>query len=147
MRTQQPLAEFELAHLERKDHHRTLAFDGHGRAVMDYPGYGDEPILRFASEKLQSWATTLRVRRFRDLGTWPGMRHFGVHPLGGATMGASFFEGVADSTGRVWKPEGGFYEGLRVVDGSLIPTALGVPPSWTITAVAERAADAILAGE
>lgn len=140
------LARTFLFKLDGEDEARgVLGLDGHGRAVMDYEGYGNDPILRFASEKLQSWAQTLGVRRFRDLGTWPGMRHFGVHPLGGATMGRGFFEGVVDDVGRVWKPQGGHYEGLRIMDASVLPTALGVPPSWTIAAVAERAADSMLA--
>ena len=31
--------------------------------------------------------------------------------------------------------------GLRIADGSIVPGSLGVPPSWTIAALAERIAD------
>lgn len=122
-----------------------LGFDSHGRAVMDWAGYKDDPILVFAKRKLEGWAALSHGRLIRDLGTWPGLRHFGVHALGGARMGASFYEGVVDSVGRVFRPGGGVYPGLRIVDASTLPSSLGVPPSFTIAALAERAADAMLA--
>jgi len=37
------------------------------------------------------------------------------------------------------------YEGLRVMDGSVVPENIGVNPSWTITALAERACSRWLA--
>ena len=142
------LARTFLYKLDGQDEARgRLGIDAHGRAVMDWPDYGQDPILRFAAEKLDDWTKEVGGRRIRDLGTYPGMRHFGVHPLGGASMGRSFYDGVADSTGRVYKPGGGFHAGLRIVDGSLLPGALGVPPSLCIAALAERCAEAALAGE
>jgi cholesterol oxidase len=53
--------------------------------------------------------------------------------------------GVVDAFGRVFDPStGGVHRGLYVADGSVIPTALGVNPSLTISAVALRAADHIV---
>jgi cholesterol oxidase len=49
--------------------------------------------------------------------------------------------GVVDDAGRVHG-----YPGLQVLDGSIVPTALGVNPSKTIAALAERGADALVAG-
>jgi cholesterol oxidase len=123
-----------------------MGIDAHGRAVMDWPDYKDDPLLKFAEAKLDLWTKELGARRSADLGNLPGMRHFGVHPLGGVGMGKTFYEGVVDDTGRVFAPRTGFYPGLRVVDASIMPAAIGVPPSLTIAAVAERAADAMLAG-
>ena len=38
-----------------------------------------------------------------------------------------------------------FYEGLYIADGSIVPTALGVNPSLTISALALRIGDKIIA--
>ena len=58
-----------------------------------------------------------------------------VHPLGGCPMADDAAEGVVDDFGKVHG-----YEGLYVLDGSIVPTALGVNPSKTIAALAERSA-------
>lgn len=57
-----------------------------------------------------------------------------AHILGGATIGASAETGVVDAYHRVFG-----CPGLHVVDGSAVPANLGVNPSLTITALAERA--------
>ncbi len=57
-----------------------------------------------------------------------------AHILGGAVVGADAASGVVDIDQRVFG-----YEGLRVLDGSAVPTNIGVNPSLTITAMAERA--------
>ena len=70
------------------------------------------------------------------------------HPLGGCPMGESVDSGVVDEWGRVYRKGAGktaLYRGLYITDGSTVPTALGVNPSLTISAMALRAADKILA--
>lgn len=57
-----------------------------------------------------------------------------AHILGGAPIGASPETGVLDSRNRVFG-----YENLLVCDGAAIPSNVGVNPSLTITALAERA--------
>ncbi|MFQ5554341.1 MAG: GMC oxidoreductase [Acidimicrobiia bacterium] len=57
-----------------------------------------------------------------------------AHILGGASIGAGPDTGVVDAHHRVFG-----YEGLHVVDGSVVGANLGVNPSLTITALAERA--------
>jgi len=57
-----------------------------------------------------------------------------AHFLGGAVIGDSPVSGVVDPWHRVWG-----YPGLHIVDGSAVSANLGVNPSLTITAQAERA--------
>jgi|HubBroStandDraft_3_1064219.scaffolds.fasta_scaffold06526_1 cholesterol oxidase len=57
-----------------------------------------------------------------------------AHILGGAPMAASPADGVIDSRNRVFG-----YDDFYVIDGSMIPSNLGVNPSLTITALAEHA--------
>ncbi|MGH8877976.1 MAG: GMC oxidoreductase [Stackebrandtia sp.] len=69
-------------------------------------------------------------------GTWlelwdiPTTAHF----LGGCAIGADSATGVVDAYHRVYG-----HEGLHIVDGSTVSANLGVNPSLTITAQAERA--------
>lgn len=57
-----------------------------------------------------------------------------AHILGGCVMGKDRDSGVIDKYHRVFG-----YDDLYIVDGSAIPANLGVNPSLTITAMAERA--------
>ena len=57
-----------------------------------------------------------------------------AHILGGATMGDDINSGVVDKNFEIFN-----YPGLYVVDGSVVPSNLGVNPSLTITALAEYA--------
>lgn len=69
-------------------------------------------------------------------GTWldylnvPMTGHF----IGGCPMGATAAEGVIDPYHRVFG-----HPGLHIIDGSTVAANLGVNPSLTITALAERA--------
>ena len=64
----------------------------------------------------------------------PFNRPLTAHFIGGCAIGDSPETGVVDPYHRVWN-----YPGLHVVDGSAISANLGVNPSLTITAQAERA--------
>jgi len=62
-------------------------------------------------------------------------RLLSVHPLGGCAMGRSADDGVVDPFGRVFG-----CDELYVADGSILPGPVGVNPSMTIAALAERIA-------
>lgn len=62
-----------------------------------------------------------------------------AHPLGTARMSDTPAVGVVDEWGEVHG-----HPGLYVVDGAAVPTALGVNPSLTIAALAERAAERLV---
>jgi cholesterol oxidase len=64
----------------------------------------------------------------------PFKRPLTAHFIGGCTIGDSPETGVVDPYQRLYG-----YEGLHIVDGSAISANLGVNPSLTITAQAERA--------
>jgi cholesterol oxidase len=59
---------------------------------------------------------------------------FTAHFVGGCVIGKNESEGVIDPYHRVWN-----YPSLHIVDGSALTANLGVNPSLTITAQAERA--------
>lgn len=63
------------------------------------------------------------------------------HPLGGANLGTSAENGVVDHAGHVFG-----HPGLMVLDGAIVPEAVGVNPSRTIAALAERAMDLLIHG-
>jgi cholesterol oxidase len=69
---------------------------------------------------------------------WPSRKLVTAHPLGGCPMADGIEDGVVNEFGEVWN-----YPNLYVADGSIIPTALGVNPSATISALSERIADHI----
>jgi choline dehydrogenase-like flavoprotein len=74
----------------------------------------------------------------------PGNSTIVLHNLGGCSMGNDRNEGVVDDFGKVFKGDGAnstdIYDNLRVVDGGIVPTSLGVNSSLTISALAFRIA-------
>ena len=74
-----------------------------------------------------------------------------VHPLGGCPIGDNREVGAVDDYGRVFDANlqhgaTAVHQGLRVLDGSILPSSLGANPALSIAAVAQRAA-LQLAGE
>jgi cholesterol oxidase len=68
-----------------------------------------------------------------------------VHPLGGCAIGESAATGVVNDCGEVFRAPADtdelLFDGLVVLDGAILPGALGVNPALTIAALAMRALD------
>jgi len=79
------------------------------------------------------------AKSFFALDAGPLGKFITVHPLGGCPMSDDPSAGVTDDSGRVHG-----FDGLYVLDGSIVPTALGVNPSKTIAALAERGVERLL---
>ncbi|MCX6460428.1 MAG: GMC family oxidoreductase [Actinobacteria bacterium] len=99
------------------------------------PGDGDPnpqwiPAGNVTARKLAETVGGVAAGNFGDLVSAPMTAHF----IGGAVIGSSPERGVIDGYHRVYG-----HPGLHVVDGSSITANLGVNPSLTITAQAERA--------
>ncbi len=77
---------------------------------------------------------------FFALDAGPLGKYVTVHPLGGCPMSDDPATGVVDDAGKAHG-----YDGLYVLDGSIVPTAIGVNPSKTIAALAERGIEKLIA--
>ena len=64
-----------------------------------------------------------------------------AHPLGGCPLGEDSSQAAVDEYGRVFTAAGEVHDGLFVADGAIVPSAVGVNPFVTISALAERIAE------
>ncbi|WP_247603332.1 GMC oxidoreductase [Gordonia paraffinivorans] len=99
-----------------------------GEGVPAAPSY-----LPQANEVARRFADSVGGRPLNLLLESVGGKSITAHVLGGAAMGADASDGVIDTDHQVFG-----HPGLYVVDGSAIPANVGVNPSLTITAMAER---------
>src|SRR5262245_21571049 len=121
-----------------------------GHVIVDWPSYSDAPERVRAEEKVKAMVESrggvFNANPF-SMTAFGGNRII-AHPLGGCAMGETVEQGVVAPDGRVFDPTNGpkgVYDGLYVCDGAAVPSASGVSPLLTITALAERAM--ILAAE
>lgn len=127
-----------------------------GRVRIDWPDLRDSPLAQAQIDWLTeackeenggpggtiipspTWMAA--PKKFYELAEVPKGSAITVHPLGGCPMGNCGKDGVVDLCGRVFKDDGiDVYENLVVLDGSIIPKALGINPALTIAALAEMA--------
>jgi cholesterol oxidase len=97
------------------------------------PGRKAPSYLPVANEAARAFARASDGDPYNLLVESAGGRSFTAHILGGAAIGEDATGGVIDSGHEVHG-----HPGLFVVDASAIPVNLGVNPSLTITAMAER---------
>ncbi len=86
-----------------------------------------------ANEVARAFAASVGGRPLNLLLESVGGKSITAHILGGAAMGHDAGDGVIDTDHQVFG-----HPGLYVVDGSAVPANVGVNPSLTITAMAER---------
>jgi cholesterol oxidase len=129
-----------------------------GLASVHWPGLKDEPRVAARHAWLE---TRLRAQGARLLANplWrllPADLEFllggqrgpmlTVHPLGGCAMADHAALGVVNEWGQVFRGRAGavVYDDLVVLDGAIMPSALGINPALTITALALRALGALM---
>jgi cholesterol oxidase len=104
---------------------------GHGRPNPTYIEIGHEAMRTITTRLAAATGQYCAAG-----GSWPEVFDIPMtaHFIGGAPIGDSPETGVLDPYHRLWG-----HPGISVVDGSAISANLGVNPSLTITAQAERA--------
>jgi len=128
---------------------------------VHWPGLSKKPLFKEQIEKLERFSKNSGIKgRVLPNPGWKllpeSMMFFAnnrlgplitVHPLGGCSMGDDVRHGVVDEYGRVYdgdpRHRQQYHEGLAVLDGAIIPTAIGTNPALTITALSLRAVDAL----
>ena len=112
--------------------------------IVDWPSYSDAPERVRAEQKVKAMIESMGgvfVSNPFAMTAFGGNRII-AHPLGGCAMGETVEQGVVAPDGRVFDPAKGpqgLHDGLYVCDGAAVPSAIGVSPLLTITALAERA--------
>ena len=128
---------------------------GDGAVTVDWPKARDDPRLAAHHDTLARWlAASKQGGQVLSNPLWrllpPQLEPLlgkqrgpllSVHPLGGCTMGDSAASGVVNHLGQVFDGRAGIgsHPGLVVLDGSIVPTSLGINPALTITVLALRA--------
>jgi cholesterol oxidase len=123
-----------------------IVLDAFGNAQVAWPSVMQEPFVARLRAEMNAHAQTFGGRYVDYPRTSPifGGALTTVHPLGGCPMADRVEDGVVNADGQVYDPRGGTatpFANLRVVDGSIAPTSIGVNPLLTIAALAERAAE------
>jgi cholesterol oxidase len=107
---------------------------------VQWDGRGSARLFEAMKRTTTELGEAAEAEPFFALGAGPFGKDITVHPLGGCPMADDPAAGVVDPYGRVHG-----YPGLLVSDGSIVPTAVGVNPSETIAALAERNVERLIA--
>jgi cholesterol oxidase len=111
-----------------------------GKISISWDKAGQQQIFTRMNEELRRHAHALRANFLPNpMFSFLNLRYLiTAHPLGGCPMGDDYLQGAVDTFGRVFAGDGTVHQGLFVTDGSVIPSALGVNPLMTISALTER---------
>jgi cholesterol oxidase len=118
-----------------------LQLDRKGRIRVRWPEVKYDPIYPTIDRAMKAQSRALGGNFVMNPRTLliNGKNLVTVHPLGGCVMADSVKNGVVNHLGQVYQADGSLHAGLYVLDGSIVPTALGVNPLLTISALSERA--------
>jgi cholesterol oxidase len=118
-------------------------FEPDGRVRIHWDDVGRQVVFTRINEELRRHSRAQGGSFIQNpLWTIFDARHLiTAHPIGGCPIGADYMQGAVDEWGRVFAADGSVHNGLLVADGSLIPSALGVNPFLTISAISERIAE------
>ena len=111
-------------------------------ADLFWPGYINQENIQNLRKDMKNLVEKMNgiFLEYTDVGT---RRPLSVHPLGGCRMSSDIQTGAVNHRCLLFFPDktdsSRVYEGLYVMDGSVIPRSLGINPLWTICAVTERA--------
>ena len=146
---------FEIRQILAADGHRTahslpllgmgnepaqgqMHLDDRGKLQVEWSFKRARPYFDRVRDSMQAIAAQLGGRAASNI-LWRLNAVVTVHPVGGCPMGATPGDGVVHpDTGEVHG-----HPGLHVADGSVMPGSVGVNPSLTIAAVANRFASGI----
>lgn len=131
-----------------------ISLDEHGYARIRWPGLLESAYRKMIRKEFEQVAASLG-------GEYKILKIFGdkmvsVHPLGGCAMSDDPAWGVTNHKGQVYDARHGgdmdprtnqprVHDGLYVVDGAILPTSIGCNPLLTISALAERCVDHLVA--
>ena len=115
---------------------------------IEWPGVGKQEVFERINKELFQHAKAIGAT-FIGNPVWEllnARKLVTAHPLGGCPMGETSNTGMVDSKGNVFSGHGekDTHPGLFVADGSNIPTAVGVNPFFTISAISEHIAKCII---
>ncbi|WP_373203060.1 GMC oxidoreductase [Mycobacterium marinum] len=121
-----------------------LVLRKNGTVKVDWPGAPTEAVYRDVDAIMKPAVEAIGgtyIKNPRWDKRFLGKHLITAHPMGGCATADNVDAGVVDHAGRVYRPDGGTYDGLYVCDASVIPRAIGVNPFLTISMFAERTAE------
>lgn len=115
-----------------------ISIDADGELKIHWPYEPSLPYFREVEKTLAAMTQSPELDGALFINpTWTTAKQLiTLHPLGGCPMGDDASHGVVNPQGAVFH-----YPHLYVIDGSIVPSALGPNPSKTIGALAERAVE------